>query len=278
MKKHIIFISFSGGRSSALTMRLLVEHYGKNSCIILFANTGKENEETYEFIDKCAKEWGYNIIWIEGVFEKWVKGGDKKMRDCIGFKIVDFYTARRNNKIRKDETTPFGDMIDAFEMIPSRAARFCTDFMKIVPMEKYLESIGIDNYTTAMGIRFDEPERQKKHIDKLLPLFDYKIKKEDVLNWWKGQSFDLQLEEHQGNCDLCVLKSERKLKTCIVENPNVVDWYQVYEDKYRINFFMMPITELVKKSKLKFNRFQSIKNQTEIFGKEDLEISCFCGD
>lgn len=30
------------------------------------------------------------------------------------------------------------------------------------------------------------------------------FEKEDVLNWWKQQPFDLQIPEHLGNCVFCI--------------------------------------------------------------------------
>ena len=253
-----IFISFSGGRSSALTTRILVEHYGKDRCIILFANTGKENEETYKFVSDCAEKWNYEIIWIEATFEKY--DGSKSQRDCIGFKVVNNKTFRRNNIIHQDNTTPFGDMIEAYDMVPNRGSRFCTEYLKIVPMEKYLQSIGIVNYKTAMGIRFDEPLRVKKHSDKLLPLNNYKITKPMVLDFWKKQDFDLQLNEENGNCNLCILKSPRKVKTIIKKNPEVINWFSPIEEKYNSTFFVKPMNELLKLSKLRFRLFHETKN------------------
>jgi 3'-phosphoadenosine 5'-phosphosulfate sulfotransferase (PAPS reductase)/FAD synthetase len=272
-----IFISFSGGRSSALTARILVEHYGKENCIILFANTGKEQEETYDFVKECAENWNYNIIWIEATFEKY--NGSKSQRDCIGFKVVDSTNFRRNNRNVKMGSVPYGNMIDAYEMIPNRMARFCTEYLKVIPMQKYLSSIGlgVNDYYTAMGIRFDEPLRVKKHPDKLLPLHDHQITKQNVLDWWKKQSFDLQLQEHEGNCDLCPLKSERKIKTLIAENQGIENWWKEYESKYESSFNSKTLDELKHLSQLRFSRYHENTQQNELFGS-DVEISCFCGD
>lgn len=47
-----VLISFSGGRTSAFMTKFIIEHYGKNANThILFANTGKENEETLVFLN-----------------------------------------------------------------------------------------------------------------------------------------------------------------------------------------------------------------------------------
>jgi hypothetical protein len=272
-----IFISFSGGRSSALTTRILVEYYGRENCIIVFANTGKENEETYKFVQDCSEKWQYEIIWIEATFEKYT--GEKSQRDCINFKIVNKDNFRRNNIAVQNKSTPYGDMIEAYQMIPNRMARFCTEYLKVIPMKKYLDSIGVVEYKTAMGIRYDEPSRVRRHLDKMLPLNDYKITKNMVLDFWKNQDFDLQLEEQDGNCDLCPLKSERKIKTIIRNNPNVANWWKEYEDKLGSSFYRKPISELIEISKRKFRTYKEndALSQERMF-VEDFDISCFCGD
>lgn len=58
-----LLISFSGGRTSAFMTKFIIEHYGKNADThILFANTGKENEETLVFVNECSKRWNMPII------------------------------------------------------------------------------------------------------------------------------------------------------------------------------------------------------------------------
>lgn len=59
-------ISFSGGETSAyMAQRLIKECNKTHEIITLFANTGEEAEETLEFVDKCDREFGLNVIWLE---------------------------------------------------------------------------------------------------------------------------------------------------------------------------------------------------------------------
>lgn len=44
--------------------------------------------------------------------------------------------------------------------------------------------------------------------------------KEDVLNWWKQQSFDLNLDEWCGNCVFCIKKSVTKVSAAIKDRPD----------------------------------------------------------
>ena len=57
-------ISFSGGRTSAYMLwRFIDANDGlPDDCIVTFANTGKEAEETLEFVRDCGKYWGVPIV------------------------------------------------------------------------------------------------------------------------------------------------------------------------------------------------------------------------
>ena len=50
-----ILVSFSGGRTSGLMCRVILEHpkYKDYEKLFVYANTGKEAEATLEFVDRC---------------------------------------------------------------------------------------------------------------------------------------------------------------------------------------------------------------------------------
>ena len=81
-------ISFSGGRTSAYMLwRVLQSNNGLPAdAIVCFANTGKEEEATLEFVRDCALHWGVNIHWLEFTSEN------------PKFMQVDFETASRNGE------------------------------------------------------------------------------------------------------------------------------------------------------------------------------------
>lgn len=54
MKKNKnLLISFSGGRTSAFMSLFIKEYYKDYNKLFVFANTGKEKEETLTFVDEC---------------------------------------------------------------------------------------------------------------------------------------------------------------------------------------------------------------------------------
>lgn len=220
--KEKLLISFSGGRTSAMMTKYLLENFqDKYEMIVVFANTGKERKETLDFVDKCDKKFNFNVIWIEALVNFEHKKGTE-------FKIVDYKTASRAGE-------PFENVIKKYGM-PCFKSPHCTRELKIVPINKFAKSLGWKNYTTAIGIRTDEPKRldfEKKKKRRLLYFAElFNVTKSDVNNFWSKQSFDLDLKSYEGNCDLCFKKGFRKLMTILVEKPELANWWRDMENKY----------------------------------------------
>lgn len=194
--KELLFVSFSGGKSSAYMARRLQLEYGEKFTIIfLFANTGQEREETLLFIKQCAENWGMHIVWVEAVFHAG--------RVATTHRIVTFETASRHGE-------PFEAMIEKYGL-PNKSYPHCTRELKLAPMYDYLNSIGWVTFKVAIGIRADEPRRLRKDAEKagiVYPLAHwFETDKQDVNDWWLEQSFNLNLKSYEGNCSWCWKKS-----------------------------------------------------------------------
>lgn len=243
-------INFSGGRTSAYMTKRLIDE-GLTNYIVTFQNTGKELPQTLDFINKCDKEWGLNIVWLE------FRYGNK-------FEVVTYETASRDGR-------PFDELIaHKKHFLPNQRMRYCTSLLKINTIKKYLKSIGIKNYTSYNGIRYDEPRRWSKikesELDIELPLVKWKITKEDVLEWWKQQPFDLELNEPYGNCDCCFLKGKGKLATIAKEKPELLDWWISHENNSNSTF-------------KKEASYQQIKDKAQSqmgLWDNDPSFECFC--
>ena len=161
-------ISFSGGRTSAYMLwRVLQSNHGlPDETIVCFANTGKEDEATLRFVDRCSKEWNVPINWVE-----YAEAEQTKDR----FRVVTFETASRNGE-------PFEAIIRRRNYLPNPVSRFCTVEMKVRAIHRYLKSIGWTEWDSMLGIRADEPRRLAKignqdygkHEEKVAPLGDRK--------------------------------------------------------------------------------------------------------
>lgn len=276
MKKKLI-ISFSGGETSGFMAQWILKHkQDEYDIVCIFANTGQENEETLEFVEKCDKEFNMNLIWVEAVTNPEFGKG-------VTHKIVDFKTASRNGE-------PFEDLIAKMGM-PNQNAPFCTRDLKLGPIKSYLRSIGWKNYWTAIGIRQDEIDRvNPKYKEQLIyyPLVsDMPMTKPMVNFWWNQQDFRLNLKGYQGNCKWCYKKSLNKLLTICVENPEYFDFPKKMEEKYEnyvpdtrkkydvpIRFFRgnRSVNDLFELSKLPFKKSENdatIYNwQTSIFDEQ----------
>lgn len=220
--KNKLLISFSGGRTSAMMTKWMLENlkheYEMKVC---FANTGKEREETLQFVDKCDKEFGFNVIWIEAK-------KDERYKMTPTFKITDYKNASRNGE-------PFELLFSILGLVNQNRPK-CTEYLKIEPIHKYIKSLGWKKYYTAIGIRTDEPKRlnrEKAKKNRYIFFADVlNVTKSDVNLFWSKQSFDLNLKSYEGNCDLCFKKGLRKLMTIVKENPQLADWWREMEKKY----------------------------------------------
>lgn len=221
MKKLVI--SFSGGRTSGyMTRKILDTKSNEYDIKVIFANTGFENEATLQFVHDCDTHFGFNTIWIEGVTHPEQGVG-------MTHKLVTFETASRNGE-------PFEEMIQKYGIANMQSPQ-CTRNLKRYPIESYLKSIGWGkrDYDLAIGIRTDELRRVKddKSRSVVYPLVDwFPADKQDVLDWWEDQAFDLQLLEHQGNCKTCWKKSFNKLMKLHSEDPSQFDFFERMETMY----------------------------------------------
>jgi len=219
-----LFISFSGGETSALMTHLLLTRWRDryDEVVVLFANTGQENEQTLEFVKQCDETFGFGTVWLEAV--------PQRGRGLVKHRVVTFGTASRNGE-------PFEKAIALYGIF-NPAYSGCTRELKLSPMTHYLRSIGwlAGSYDTAVGIRADEATRRSKDATKsrvVYPLLDWMpVSKHDVNAFWAAQPFRLNLTGYQGNCKTCWKKSFRKLMTIMDETPEHFDFFDRMERQY----------------------------------------------
>ena len=269
-------ISFSGGRTSAYMLwRVLDENQGlPKEAIVCFANTGKEDEATLRFVDRCSKEWGVPITWVE-----YRNAEETKDR----FKVVTFETASRDGE-------PFEAIIRQRNYLPNPVSRFCTVEMKVRAIHRYLKSIGWTEWDSMLGIRADEQRRLAKignqdygkHEEKIAPLGRAGITKEMVGEFWRNQSFDLELPNingvtYHGNCDLCFLKGTSQTMSLIREKPERAVWWAKME-ALALALSSKPDGARFRKDRPSYAEMKKFaEEQTDFFG-DDETIACFCGD
>lgn len=198
-------ISFSGGRTSGYMLRRILDAartVDMDDVHVLFADTGKERAETYAFVRECAARWQVLIHWVE-------------------------------------RPGQFTQLITDRKCLPNPVMRFCTQELKIRPMRDWMRGHGYEHWTNVVGIRADEPRRVAKmkqanesrseRWDIALPLAEAGVTVEDVNAFWRAQPFDLHLKPHEGNCDLCFLKGNDKVRNIVRDRPDLAAWWAEQE-------------------------------------------------
>lgn len=220
-----LLISFSGGETSAYMTNWIINNWKTryDDILIVFANTGQENEQTLEFINNCDVYFNFKTVWIEAVQYH----GERK---APNFKIVDFKSAARRGE-------PFEDAIIKYG-IPNSKFKDCTRNLKQKPIEAYAKAQGwvLGTYDLAIGIRADEGDRMSTLAETrriIYPLISHHPMTKPKINaWWNRQPFRLNLKGYQGNCKWCWKKSFRKHFTLISENPQIYDFPKKMEFLY----------------------------------------------
>ena len=217
-------ISFSGGRTSGYMLRKILDAYDgvlPADGYVIFANTGKEHFKTLDFVYQIETEWT-KIIWIE------------YRHRPQNFEIVSYETASRNGRPFEERITdnapPYGK---GKPFLPNPVMRICTTDLKVVPIKKYMKSIGVEEFCTVLGLRADEPRRVSKvkqdpTRDIAVPLFEAKADEKTLGEFWAQNNFDLELPNNDkafGNCDLCFLKSQARIERVIEHDPKLANWW-----------------------------------------------------
>lgn len=292
--KNKLLLTCSGGETSMFMVlwcwKNLKDLYDMS---IVFANTGQEEDETLDFINKCQIEFDLPVIWIE------TKVHHNQRKSCT-HTIVDYNSATRKNDFIKREDTPFEEIIKKYN-IPNHSRLHCTRELKMNPIKSYAKSIwGKEKYFIALGIRLDEFDRinsNHKQLRIIYPLIDKEMKpmtKKHINFFWNQQLFRLNLKGYQGNCITCYKKSNNKLYQIAKENQSSFDFFDYIENKYGNTNGKIPNKkEVLPNSEYKNTFFRNFKSAKEIiqeskdFDKiiiddhietESCEIFSNCGD
>lgn len=222
MSKKNLLISFSGGETSAFMTRWLLENkQDEYDMVVVFANTGQENEETLQFVEKFSIHYKIPVVWVEAVVR--VKFMDKVCEMCsdifmtykwfgarLGTKhrVTNYNNADRDGKVFERVIQKYG--------IPNMAMPQCTRELKQRPITSFgIEYFKGSKFYTAIGIRNDEVDRKNANASKrrlIYPLIEMQPTTKPVINlFWSLQPFRLDLKGYQGNCRHA---GKRDLRNC----------------------------------------------------------------
>ena len=244
----------------------------------VFCNTGKEREETLDFLQEMSERWNARITWLEYAVDK-SAGGTQPRTGRNTFRVVDYSSASRNGE-------PFEALIQREGRVPSRTARFCTRELKTRTTNRYFSAKGLParKRTEIIGIRADESRRVHHALMSECrtdyPLVHARITLPHVIRFWSQQPFDLAIDSVFGNCDLCFLKGYHKRLRILRADPKIADWWIRMEE-------MDGHFKAKRADRLPFRddrtvrqvRDESLSPMPSLFEhQDDDDVSCFCGD
>jgi len=236
----------------------LAPEYKNDNILYCFANTGKEHEETLIFVEKVRIQFNLPIIYLEALVNTEKGKGTYYTQKT-------FETLSRNGEPLLDVMNKYGNA--------SKLYKHCTREGKESPLNKYAkEYFKGEKYLNAVGIRADEKHRLSKNPKKIYPLNEMNIDIKFINDWWGRQEFNLEIEEHQGNCDFCFLKSKKKRLRLLSEGLNV-DWWNDCEKKNARE--KQPIFDV--RNGLSVQNFIDMNNGTrEKDLTNDVDFDCYC--
>lgn len=152
--RHIL--PMSGGKDSAALAVHMLREYPNHTFELVFADTGAELPETYEYLERFEAVMGVQITRITAL-------------DMLGIRA-------------KRSRTPFDVILYEYygSYLPSPRARWCTRMLKIKPFEKY---VGTDKAYSYIAIRADENRQGYNSIGKpvviserpnIIPVYPFK--------------------------------------------------------------------------------------------------------
>ena len=213
-----------------MMLKIMIDNGLQPGDVVVFANTGREDEATLDFIHECEIQWNVPIVWLE-------------YRNALPkYEVVNYHTASR-----KDNPRPFDELLSSRQYLPNPTQRICTAEMKVKTIRRYVRNTlkHRGEIPTFVGLRYDEPERvaRKKSANAsgkeseycYMPLYDMRVTVRERDAFWQQQPFDLKINSHSDNCDFCFLKGKWQQIWRIRENPDAVDWWIQKEDQAKMS-------------------------------------------
>jgi len=290
-------VSLSGGRTSAYMLKLLLDKHGdtlRNDWVVEFCNTGKEFDQTLDFVHKIETRWNVPVVWLEYtrvpaveinplIYKHKVARQTIRNEAAMGlkshwFRRTDYFHAKRWN----DNDTPFDELLLWANVLPNVRTRSCSVQMKVRTMMRYLFSIGVTTWRDHIGIRGDESHRAleikanaPKYTKPQFPLIEAGVTEAEVMRFWKQESdFDLELESHEGNCNQCFLKAIWKLKRIMREYPETTPWWKEQEAVFAAKPEITGDGKMFRKGRAYADVEAAAWQEMEATDEQDIPCSC----
>lgn len=150
-------VSMSGGKDSTAQALLGIEQ-GADNLRFVFADTGHEHTQTYEYIDYLESRLGIKIECVKADFSRLMAG----KREFIKTKWAEHGVPQSQIdaalEVLKPTGIPFLDLCLWKGRFPSTRRRFCSEQLKHIPLNNYMEELLTEHKAVIswQGVRRDE--------------------------------------------------------------------------------------------------------------------------
>jgi len=222
-------ISFGAGQNST-AMIIQMNNDRIKIDDIIYADTGNEESETYEFL-------------IE--FKQWCKDNN-----------IKFTTVRSH-------LYPLRDYYFDRKLIPYRYFRSCTDKFKIRPINKYVKEEYPKYFINMyMGIASDEKHREKetsrKNQKMIYPLIEKNIDRKKCIEIIRNENMTIPVKS---GCHFCPFQSKQSWLRQLEVHPKIFEDNIIFEENCKAFpdgiFFNIPLRKLkeIAKSQTKLDKW-----------------------
>ena len=154
----IRLVSVSGGKDSTACLLLALERHPREEVRAVFADTGNEHAQTYEYIDYLERATGVMIHRLKADFAMQIERKAEFVRTKWPLHGVSQDKVERALAVLKPTGNPYLDLCIWKGRFPSRKAQFCTEQLKTLPLTEYALEL-IDQHGAVeswQGVRADE--------------------------------------------------------------------------------------------------------------------------
>jgi len=241
-----VIISMSGGKDSTATALLARER--DVDALYVFADTGHEHQETYSYLSYLESELDISIQRVKADFSKDIE----RKRNVVQTKWrkdgVPEKDIQRAISALHATGNPFLDLCIWKGRFPSTMARFCTDFLKVQPINQQIVFPAIEKYghvESWHGVRADEslsrsklPEREMDDtgVEIVRPILSWTV--DDVFAMHRKHGINPNPLYKQGmgrvGCMPCVNCRKEELRQISMRFPEeierVAEWERIVSE------------------------------------------------